>query len=452
MMDADPMNPQRVVHELSQVLPEDAIITADSGSSTNWYARQLKLRRGNLASLSGTLATMVPGVPYAIAAKFAHPGRPVICFVGDGAFQMLGMNEMLTVKRYHGTLARQAAHLLRLQQPGPEPGDLGTARDGGRPEVPRHAVAAELRLRRLRRALRPEGDLLRRRRPDGLGVGGGARRRPPGRARGQDRPRDPAAAAAHPARAGRGDGEGDGQGRPRAHGRDGEVPARKLVEFTEHRSLSDRAAPVERLEVHAYTIPTDEPESDGTLEWDSTTIVVVEAHADERTGLGYTYCDAAAAEVVSSQLAGVVEGEDAMDVRAAWLRMCAQLRNAGQPGIGFCAVSAVDLALWDLKARLLEVPLVVLLGAARDDVPVYGSGGFCSYSEERLCEQLGGWAEAGIPRVKMKVGREPERDPVRLDAAREAIGDDVELFVDANGAFARRRHSRGPSATRTRGT
>jgi pyruvate dehydrogenase (quinone) len=98
--DADPMNPQRVAHELSNVLPDDAIITADSGSSTNWYARQVKLKKGNLASLSGTLATMVPGVPYAIAAKFAHPKRPVICFVGDGAFQMLGMNEMLTVKRY----------------------------------------------------------------------------------------------------------------------------------------------------------------------------------------------------------------------------------------------------------------------------------------------------------------------------------------------------------------
>src|SRR5947199_4132795 len=98
--DADPMNPQRVAHELSQVLPDDAIITADSGSSTNWYARQVRLKQGNLASLSGTLATMVPGVPYAIAAKFAHPHRPVIAFVGDGAFQMLGMNEMLTVKRY----------------------------------------------------------------------------------------------------------------------------------------------------------------------------------------------------------------------------------------------------------------------------------------------------------------------------------------------------------------
>src|SRR5204862_3133692 len=100
MQDGDPMNPQRVVWELSQRLPEDAIVTADSGSSTNWFARDLKLKKGNLASLSGTLATMGPGVPYAIAAKFAHPDRPVIALVGDGAFQMLGMNEMLTVKRY----------------------------------------------------------------------------------------------------------------------------------------------------------------------------------------------------------------------------------------------------------------------------------------------------------------------------------------------------------------
>ena len=196
--------------------------------------------------------------------------------------------------------------------------------------------------------------------------------------------------------------------------------------------------PIDAVEVQAFTIPTQSPESDGTLEWDSTTIVIVEAQGGGKTGLGYTYCDAAAAEVVSSQLAGVVEDEDPMDVRAAWLRMGAQVRNAGRPGIGFCAISAVDQALWDLKARLLDVSLVVLLGAAHDDVPIYGSGGFTSYSEERLCEQLGGWAEAGIPRVKMKVGRDPERDPVRLDAAREAIGNDIELFVDANGAFARK--------------
>jgi pyruvate dehydrogenase (quinone) len=100
LMDADPMNPQRVVHELSKVLPDDAIVTADSGSSTNWFARHLRLRKGNRASLSGNLATMGPGVPYAIAAKFTHPDRPVVAFVGDGAFQMNGMNELITVKRY----------------------------------------------------------------------------------------------------------------------------------------------------------------------------------------------------------------------------------------------------------------------------------------------------------------------------------------------------------------
>src|SRR3989440_12871913 len=100
MQDGDPMTPQRVVWELSQRLPGDAIVTADSGSSTNWYARDLKLKQGNLASLSGTLATMGPGVPYAIAAKFAHPGRPVIAFVGDGAFQMNGINELITIAKY----------------------------------------------------------------------------------------------------------------------------------------------------------------------------------------------------------------------------------------------------------------------------------------------------------------------------------------------------------------
>jgi pyruvate dehydrogenase (quinone) len=100
LMDGDPINPQRVVHELSERLPDGAIITADSGSSTNWFAQQLKLRHGMMASLSGTLATMGSAVPYAIAAKFAHPTRPVIAIVGDGAFQMNGMNELITVMKY----------------------------------------------------------------------------------------------------------------------------------------------------------------------------------------------------------------------------------------------------------------------------------------------------------------------------------------------------------------
>jgi L-alanine-DL-glutamate epimerase-like enolase superfamily enzyme len=194
---------------------------------------------------------------------------------------------------------------------------------------------------------------------------------------------------------------------------------------------------VERLDVAAHTIPTDEPESDGTLEWDSTTIVVVQAHAGGRVGLGYTYTHDAAVRLIDDKLAPLVRGRDLDDIPALWLELGAQLRNIGRPGIGFMALSAVDIALWDLKARLLEVPLVDLLGAVRDGAAIYGSGGFTSYSLERLQRQLGGWVESGIPRVKIKVGRSPEDDPSRLDAAREAIGAETELFVDANGAFER---------------
>jgi L-alanine-DL-glutamate epimerase-like enolase superfamily enzyme len=193
---------------------------------------------------------------------------------------------------------------------------------------------------------------------------------------------------------------------------------------------------VESLEVAAYTMPTDEPESDGTLEWDSTTIVVVEARAGGETGLGYTYGPKAAAEVVDELLADVVRGRDAGAPGAVWLELGARLRNAGRPGIGFLALSAVDVALWDLKARLLELPLVDVLPSAHETVPIYGSGGFCSYSLDRLAEQLAGWAGEGISRVKMKLGRDPGEDPARLDAARAAIGETTELYVDANGAFA----------------
>jgi L-alanine-DL-glutamate epimerase-like enolase superfamily enzyme len=102
------------------------------------------------------------------------------------------------------------------------------------------------------------------------------------------------------------------------------------------------------------------------------------------------------------------------------------------------AIAAVDCALWDLEARLLELPLYALLGARRDAVPVYGSGGFTSYSTARLCEQLSGWVADGIPRVKMKIGTDPGADPARVRAAREAIGPEPELFVDANGAYRRK--------------
>jgi L-alanine-DL-glutamate epimerase-like enolase superfamily enzyme len=192
-------------------------------------------------------------------------------------------------------------------------------------------------------------------------------------------------------------------------------------------------ARVERVDVSAYTIPTDEHESDGTLEWDETTIVVVEVSAGGRTGLGYTYGPTAVATLVEETLAPLLTGSDPIH---AWDAMNRGLRNAGRPGIGSMAVAAVDIALWDLTARIQDVSLVDLLDTRHATVPLYGSGGFTSYSEERLADQLSSWADDGFSRVKMKIGREPGRDPARLDAARAAIGD-AGLFVDANGAYDR---------------
>jgi L-alanine-DL-glutamate epimerase-like enolase superfamily enzyme len=196
--------------------------------------------------------------------------------------------------------------------------------------------------------------------------------------------------------------------------------------------------PVEAVEVAAYTVPTDAPEADGTLSWDETTIVVVHARAGDERGLGFTYADVSTAKLVESKLAGVVEGSDAMSPQANWLAMVGAIRNLGRPGISSMAIAAVDLALWDLKARLLGLPLCKLLGMAHDRVPIYGSGGFTAYSMARLQEQLAGWVERGIPRVKMKVGSTPGDDPARVRCARDAIGPNAELFVDANGAYSRK--------------
>ncbi len=194
---------------------------------------------------------------------------------------------------------------------------------------------------------------------------------------------------------------------------------------------------VERLGVGAYTIPTDAPESDGTIEWDSTTIVIVEARGGGEIGLGYTYADASAAALVTERLAPLVCGLDATAVPHAWERMVGAVRNIGRPGIASTAIAAVDAALWDLKARLLGIPLVALLGSVRDRVELYGSGGFTSYSDAQLERQLGGWAEDGFASVKMKIGREPALDPRRVAVARAAIGT-TRLMVDANGALERK--------------
>jgi pyruvate dehydrogenase (quinone) len=113
-LSADPVNPQLVFHELSKRLPDGAIISSDSGSSANWYARDIKLRAGMKGSLSGTLATMGPGVPYAIAAKFAYPDRPVFALVGDGAMQMNGINELITIAKYREHWSDQRLIVLVL--------------------------------------------------------------------------------------------------------------------------------------------------------------------------------------------------------------------------------------------------------------------------------------------------------------------------------------------------
>jgi len=199
-------------------------------------------------------------------------------------------------------------------------------------------------------------------------------------------------------------------------------------------------ARVTGVRASAYEIPTATPhESDGTLVWDSTGVLVVEVDGGGETGLGYGYCHAAAAQIVETTLAGALEDADALAPGAAWARMQVAVRQLGQQGLAAMAVSTVDVALWDLKAKLLGVALCDLLPRVREAVPAYGSGGFTSYSDGELREQLGGWAAEGFRSVKMKVGRDPAVDPARVAAARAAVGEEVELMVDANGAY------RGPA-------
>lgn len=198
-------------------------------------------------------------------------------------------------------------------------------------------------------------------------------------------------------------------------------------------------AAVEDVDVQVLEVPTEhQPESDGTLEWRSTTVVVVEARAAGETGLGITYAAPAAGAIVRDKLAGVVCGHDAMAVTAAQRAMDRAVRNLGRSGECACAISAVDIALWDLKARLLGVPLAALLGPMRDSVPIYGSGGFTSLTRDQLIEQMVHWVDRGVPRVKMKVGRRPGDDPERVAAVRAAVGPAVDLMVDANGAYSRK--------------
>lgn len=201
--------------------------------------------------------------------------------------------------------------------------------------------------------------------------------------------------------------------------------------------------PIDGLTGAAYRVPTEQPEADGTLSWSATVIVVVRARAGGREGLGWTYAGRAAKDVVDERLADVITGIDLMDVERANQEMTRGVRNLGHPGLAACAISATDIALWDLKARVLGVPLASLLGRARDDVPIYGSGGFTTYSDDETQSQLQEWtAKWEIPRVKIKIGEswgtDERRDLHRVDLARRCVGDEIELYVDANGGYTRK--------------
>ena len=416
-----PMVPQRPFWELSNRLPDKAIISADSGSSANWFARDVKLRSGMKASLSGNLATMLPGVPYAVAAKFAHPDRVAVSFVGDGAMQMLGMNELLTACKYyeqwadprmiicvlHNNDLNQVTWEMRAMEGNPK-----YEASQQIPDFPYAEFAEMIGLR----GIRVED-------PDEVGSAWD-------QLLAADRPgvlevvTDPSVPPIPPTVTYE---QAKNYAERGAEGRSGRLRHHQGV----HSGGVGLHVPdpmtkpvISSVQTAAWRIPTEAPESDGTLRWDSTTIIVVEVTGEGATGIGWTYGPAAVYSIVEDVLSEVVIGCDAMSPRSIWRSMLHRLRNAGTPGVASMAVSAVDIAVWDLKARLLEVPLADLLGRLRDSVPVYGSGGFTSYDIPRLQEQLSGWVGDEMAWVKMKVGRDPSQDLSRVIAAarRSATG------------------------------
>jgi len=200
---------------------------------------------------------------------------------------------------------------------------------------------------------------------------------------------------------------------------------------------------VDGVTATVYEIPTDRPEADGTLAWSSTTLVIVHVTGGGRTGLGYTYGSGACKPLIEGELAAAVTGHGVLDTGAALQAMVRAVRNVGRPGLVSYAISAVETALWDLKGTLLGLPVCSLLGAVRDTVPVYGSGGFTTYDAAAARAQLERWTgDLGIPRVKIKIGESwgtaQARDLARIAFARNVIGQEAELYVDANGGYTRK--------------
>ena len=367
----------------------------------------------------------------------------MIALVGDGAMQMNGINELITIAKYRHRWPDQRLIVLVLnnrdlnqvtwEQRAME-GDPKFEGSQDLPDFPYARYAEMLGLKGIR------VDTPEQRRP---GLGRGAGRRPAGRARGGHRSRGAAAAAAHHDRAGQGAQLGAARGRSgRAAGSSGSRSSRRSRSSCpgdEHARRTRVEAPVEELEVAAYTIPTDAPEADGTLAWDATTIVVVHAHGGGETGLGYTYADVSTAKLIESKLAGVVRGRDAMApaggvggdgaARSATSAARGSPRWRSPPSTSRCGTSRRGCSGCRC-ASCSGWPTTACRSTARAASPPTRPSGSPSSSPAGSSE--------GIPRVKMKVGSAPDDDPERVRGAREAIGPDAELFVDANGAYSRK--------------
>lgn len=204
-------------------------------------------------------------------------------------------------------------------------------------------------------------------------------------------------------------------------------------------TMTSRRPTIDHVQVDAFRFPTPGPEADGTLEWDATTAVTVQLRAGEATGLGWTYSSPAASTLIASHFAPLLIGRAAHDITAAGAALQGKSRNFGIGGLAMQAISAVDVALWDLKAKVLDVPLAELLGTCRTRVPIYGSGGFITSSDAEISQDVAAWNAAGCRAMKIKIGRgrgdDPEWDLNRVALFRELARDSIELMVDANGAY-----------------
>tara|TARA_B100000949_G_scaffold15701_1_gene12208 strand:- start:643 stop:1749 length:1107 start_codon:yes stop_codon:yes gene_type:complete len=185
------------------------------------------------------------------------------------------------------------------------------------------------------------------------------------------------------------------------------------------------------------TIPTPKEGSGGRGQ------IFVHIKTDEDIeGLGMTYASPGVIDVIENSLKSELVGKDPLDIEQLWNDMYWKVRGYGRKGIAFCAISAIDIGLWDLKGKYVNLPLYKLLGAYTDSVPVYGSGGWTNFSEKELLEEMTRYVSDGIPRVKMKVGKDfgsSEREDIeRVAAVRKIVGDDVSIYIDANNGYYRK--------------